>query len=73
VIGRQPWVFEGAAVSSLSAGNVLTTLVGFVVFYSTLLVVDIYRMTKAIRLGPTSVESDSSPDRSPIAALAAAE
>ena len=75
-IGRQPWVIEGVlptfmAVSSLSAGNVLTTLIGFVAFYSTLLVVDIYLMAKAIRLGPTLVETDTPHDRSPIVALAA--
>ena len=56
-VGRQPWVIDGVlptflAVSSLSAGNVLTTLVGFIGFYSALLVVDIYLMIKAIRLGP---------------------
>ncbi len=56
-VGRQPWVIEGVlptfmAVSSLSATNVTTTLVGFVAFYSALLVVDVYLMTKAIRLGP---------------------
>ena len=49
--GRQPWVIEGVlptflAVSSLSAANVLTTLVGFVVFYSALLVVDVYLMVR---------------------------
>jgi len=60
-VGRQPWVIEGVlptflAVSSLSAGNVLTTLVGFIVFYSTLLVVDVYLMAKAIRLGPSVAE-----------------
>ena len=59
-VGRQPWVIEGVlptflAVSSLSASNVLTTLVGFIVFYSTLLVVEIYLMAKAIRLGPQIV------------------
>jgi len=58
-VGRQPWVIEGVlptflAVSSLSAGNVLTTLIGFVLFYSALLVVDIYLMAKAIRLGPAA-------------------
>jgi cytochrome d ubiquinol oxidase subunit I len=56
-VGRQPWVIEGVlptfmAVSSLSAANVLTTLVGFIVFYSALLIVDVYLMVKAIRLGP---------------------
>jgi cytochrome d ubiquinol oxidase subunit I len=63
-VGRQPWVIEGVlptfmAVSSISASNVLITLVGFIVFYSTLAVVDIYLMTKAIRLGPTIGEPRS--------------
>jgi cytochrome bd ubiquinol oxidase subunit I len=56
-VGRQPWVIEGVlptfmAVSSLSATNVATTLAGFVAFYSTLLVVDLYLMSKAVHLGP---------------------
>src|SRR5476651_1575669 len=56
-VGRQPWVIDGVlptflAVSSLSAGNVLTTLIGFIGFYSALLVVDIYLMIKTVRLGP---------------------
>src|SRR5476649_2839819 len=56
-VGRQPWVIDGVlptflAVSSLSAGNVLVTLVGFIAFYSALLVVDIYLMIKTVRLGP---------------------
>ncbi len=56
-VGRQPWVIEGVlptflAISSLSFGNVLVTLVGFVLFYSTLLVVEIYLMVKTVRNGP---------------------
>jgi cytochrome d ubiquinol oxidase subunit I len=56
-VGRQPWVIEGVlptflAVSSISAGNVLTTLIGFIVFYTTLAIVDVYLMVKAIRQGP---------------------
>jgi cytochrome d ubiquinol oxidase subunit I len=56
-VGRQPWVIEGVlptflAVSSISAGNVLTTLIGFIVFYTTLAIVDVYLMLKAIRQGP---------------------
>lgn len=56
-VGRQPWVIEGVlptflAVSSISAANVWTTLIGFVVFYSTLAVVDIYLMVKTIKAGP---------------------
>jgi len=61
-VGRQPWVIEGVlptflAVSSLSATNVFITLIGFVVFYSTLLVVEIFLMTRAIKAGP-HVEDD---------------
>jgi cytochrome d ubiquinol oxidase subunit I len=56
-VGRQPWVVEGVlptflAVSSITANNVLVTLFGFIGFYSTLLIVEIYLMIKAIRLGP---------------------
>ena len=77
-IGRQPWVIEGVlptfmAVSSLSAGNVLITLVGFIVFYSTLLVIDVYLMTKAIRLGPAPAEQDHTVQPTPIVTLVAAE
>ena len=39
-------------VSSTTAGNVLFSLIGFVIFYSSLLVVDLYLLTKYIRLGP---------------------
>jgi len=77
-VGRQPWVIEGVlptflAVSSLTAANVLTTLVGFILFYSILLVVEIYLMVKAIRLGPTLVGPDVSPEPSAISVPAAAE
>jgi cytochrome d ubiquinol oxidase subunit I len=56
-VGRQPWVIEGVlptflAVSSISAANVWTTLIGFVVFYSTLAVVDVYLMVKTVKAGP---------------------
>jgi cytochrome d ubiquinol oxidase subunit I len=59
-VGRQPWVIEGVlptflAVSSISAGNVLFTLVGFVVFYSLLAMVDVYLMVKAVRIGPEAL------------------
>ena len=69
-VGRQPWVIEGVlptflAISSLSAANVLTTLIGFIAFYSALLVVDIYLMTKAIRLGPVQSHADPSADAAP--------
>jgi cytochrome bd ubiquinol oxidase subunit I len=65
-VGRQPWVIEGVlptflAVSSISAANVWITLIGFVVFYSTLAVVDVYLMTKTIRGGPPVDASDRHP------------
>ena len=77
-VGRQPWVIEGVlptflAVSSLSAANVLTTLVGFIAFYSTLLVVDIYLMTKTIRLGPSPTRVSPTFSPSPLAAPLPAE
>lgn len=59
-IGRQPWVVEGIlptflAVSSVTANHVLVTLLGFIGFYSALLIVDVYLMIKAIRLGPGEI------------------
>jgi cytochrome d ubiquinol oxidase subunit I len=42
-------------VSSTSTGNVLFSLCGFVLFYSALLVVDVYLLQKYIRLGPDHV------------------
>jgi cytochrome d ubiquinol oxidase subunit I len=57
--GRQPWAIDGIlptflGVSSLSAGQVVFTLTGFVVFYSALLVVDITLMRKYILMGPAA-------------------
>jgi cytochrome d ubiquinol oxidase subunit I len=58
--GRQPWVIEGVlptflGVSSTAAGNVLFSLIGFALFYSTLLGVDLFLLGKYIRLGPDAV------------------
>jgi cytochrome d ubiquinol oxidase subunit I len=55
--GRQPWVIEDVlptalGVSSTDAGNVLFSLIGFALFYSTLLAADLYLLQKYIRLGP---------------------
>jgi cytochrome bd ubiquinol oxidase subunit I len=65
-VGRQPWVIEGVlptflAVSSISAANVWTTLVGFVVFYSTLAVVDVYLMVKTVKAGPPENQPEGRP------------
>ncbi|RJF88879.1 cytochrome bd-I ubiquinol oxidase subunit CydA [Oleomonas cavernae] len=58
--GRQPWAVEGLlptfmAASTASSGNVLISLLAFVAFYTTLLVVDIFLMIKYVRLGPDKV------------------
>jgi cytochrome bd ubiquinol oxidase subunit I len=55
--GRQPWAIEGIlptalGVSSVSAAQVATSLAGFVIFYTTLAVVDIAMMKKYIGKGP---------------------
>jgi len=55
--GRQPWIIEGmlpthAGVSNLSVTEVLLTLAGFVILYSTLLVIEVALMLKYIRKGP---------------------
>jgi len=55
--GRQPWAIDGVlptalGVSSVSAAQVATSLAGFVVFYTALLVVDVIMMRKYIKLGP---------------------
>lgn len=55
--GRQPWIIEhilptSLGVSSVSVGQVWLSLGGFVLFYSALLVVDIFLLLKYIRIGP---------------------
>ncbi|MBW8308837.1 MAG: cytochrome ubiquinol oxidase subunit I [Candidatus Paracaedibacteraceae bacterium] len=58
--GRQPWAIEGImptflGVSSISKEQILFSLSGFVLFYTTLLVVDLYLMRKYIKIGPDIV------------------
>ena len=55
--GRQPWIIEGImptfmGVSAVSPGQVLFSLAGFVIFYSTLAVVDVFLLVKYVRKGP---------------------
>ncbi|MCX7117797.1 MAG: cytochrome ubiquinol oxidase subunit I [Legionellales bacterium] len=55
--GRQPWAVQGVlptflGASSVDASQVLTSLIGFVIFYTTLAIVEVYLMLKYIRLGP---------------------
>ncbi len=62
--GRQPWVIEGVlptavAVSNLGVKTLLLTLAGFIAIYSTLLIIEMKLMLKAIRKGP---EAEHAPD-----------
>jgi len=55
--GRQPWTIDGVlptflSVSSVSATNVVLSLLGFVILYSALAIVDVYLMVRVIREGP---------------------
>jgi len=68
--GRQPWAIDGVlptflAVSSVSAAQVLFTLAGFVLLYSSLLVVDIVLMRKYIRMGPVQALGLAAPGLRP--------
>jgi cytochrome d ubiquinol oxidase subunit I len=59
-VGRQPWTVYGVlpthlSVSSLSANEVLLSLSGFFIFYTLLLVAELYLMFKYARLGPSSL------------------
>jgi cytochrome d ubiquinol oxidase subunit I len=58
--GRQPWTIDGVlptflSVSGNTAFDVMISLAAFVVFYSVLLVVELYLMIRAIRHGPDGV------------------
>src|ERR1019366_5705386 len=58
--GRQPWTIDGVlptflSVSANAASDVMISLAAFVVFYSVLLVVELYLMVRTIRHGPDGV------------------
>ena len=60
--GRQPWAVgeilpTSAAVSSLTYNDILSSLIGFVVFYTILLIIEVYLMQKFARLGPSSLHT----------------
>jgi cytochrome bd ubiquinol oxidase subunit I len=58
--GRQPWTISGVlptslSVSSIPASHVYSSLAAFIVFYTALLLIEMYLMVKYIRLGPGSL------------------
>jgi cytochrome bd ubiquinol oxidase subunit I len=59
-VGRQPWTIDGIlptalSVSSVPAMNVAISIAGFVIIYSSLFVVEMFLMVRAIRKGPGQV------------------
>jgi cytochrome d ubiquinol oxidase subunit I len=59
-MGRQPWVVfglmktENAVSKSVSAGMVLTTLIGFTLIYGVLMIADVYLLMKYAKKGAGS-------------------
>ncbi len=62
--GRQPWTIDGIlptflSTSSISLGDISISLIGFVLFYTALAVVELYLMVKYVRLGPDNMAAGS--------------
>ena len=60
--GRQPWTISEVlptfiSASSLSLGDIWFSIISITVFYSVLLVIELYLMTKFARLGPSSLKT----------------
>jgi cytochrome d ubiquinol oxidase subunit I len=58
--GRQPWAIGEVlptflATSSLTSGDLIFSLAGFLTFYTALLVIEVFLMQKFARLGPSSL------------------
>ncbi len=58
--GRQPWTIYGVlpthlSTSTLSVGSIVFSLAGFILFYTGLLIAEMYLMFKYSRLGPSSL------------------
>jgi cytochrome d ubiquinol oxidase subunit I len=60
--GRQPWTISGIlpthmSVSNLTVGQLWFSLAGFLIFYTVLLVIELYLMIKYVKLGPSSLHT----------------
>lgn len=61
-VGRQPWTISGIlpthmSVSSLSADQLWFSIGGFALFYTVLLIIEMYLMIKYVRIGPSSLHT----------------
>ena len=60
--GRQPWTIAEIlpthlSSSSLTVGQLYLSLTGFALFYTVLLVIELFLMVKYVRLGPSSLHT----------------
>jgi cytochrome d ubiquinol oxidase subunit I len=60
--GRQPWTIGGIlpthfSTSNLTSGDVIGTIAAVVALYTVFLIVEMYLMTKFVRLGPSSLHT----------------
>lgn len=60
--GRQPWTIAGVlpthlSASTLSANDLVFSLTGFILFYTALLIVELYLIIKYARLGPSALHT----------------
>ncbi len=61
-VGRQPWTISGVlpthiSVSSLNSEQLWFSIGGFALFYTVLLIIELYLMLKYVRLGPSSLHT----------------
>jgi len=61
-VGRQPWTISGVlpthlSVSSISSEQLWFSIAGFALFYTVLLIIELYLMLKYVRLGPSSLHT----------------
>ncbi|HTV84660.1 MAG TPA: cytochrome ubiquinol oxidase subunit I [Dyella sp.] len=74
-LGRQPWTVYGVlptwmSASTHSVGYMLFSLGGFVTLYTLFIVIEMYLMVRAIRIGPVESEEPASPALSSVYAEA---
>jgi cytochrome d ubiquinol oxidase subunit I len=74
-LGRQPWTVYGVLPTWMSASThsvsyMVFSLIGFVALYSIFIVIEMYLMVRAIRLGPGEPESAGGEAPRPRPALA---
>ena len=60
--GRQPWTIANIlpthlSVSSVDVGQLYLSLAGFFIFYTVLLIIELFLMIKYVRLGPSSLQT----------------